>query len=109
VLVNDVYLYPDFNGVDWSEVGDRYQALVEQGLTDADFYTAMALMIGELGDQHSHFLSPQEVAEEEDRLGAGQELRRHRGVRDALPDDRAPGHRCSRAARPRGGPRPTTC
>ena len=86
-VVNDVYVYPDFNGVDWPEVGDRYQALIEQGLTDEDFYKAMALMIGELGDEHSQFQSPQEVAEDKERLAQGKNFVGIGTSAIRLPDD----------------------
>jgi C-terminal peptidase prc len=66
--VRDTYVYPDFNGLDWDEVGQRYRARIEAGLTDDDFYQAMREMIDELGDEHSVFSSPQEVAEEDERV-----------------------------------------
>jgi carboxyl-terminal processing protease len=66
--VRDSYVYPDFNGLDWDEVYRRYRARVEMGLEDEDFYQAMREMIDELGDEHSAFNSPQEVAEEEERV-----------------------------------------
>lgn len=69
--VNDVYVYPDFRGHDWRAIGDRYEALIQAGLTDDDFYAAMQAMIDELGDEHSQFQSPAMVAQEEADL-AGQ-------------------------------------
>jgi carboxyl-terminal processing protease len=69
--VNEQYVYPDFHGADWPAIHDEYQALIEQGLTEADFYTAMEDMIEELGDEHSYFQSPQQVADEEQRLQQG--------------------------------------
>ena len=66
------YVYPDFNEVDWEAVGGRYEALIAGGLSDADFYTAMNLMISELGDEHSSFQSPDEVAEVTARLAEGE-------------------------------------
>ncbi len=70
--VSDHYVDPDFNGVDWNAIGDQYQALIEQGLTDADFYLAMGEMVRELGDGHSYFQSPQLAADEDARIAAGQ-------------------------------------
>lgn len=64
-IVNEEYLYPDFNGLDWGAIYEEYRQLVESGLSDADFYLAMDEMILRLGDDHSVYLSPQEVAEEE--------------------------------------------
>jgi C-terminal peptidase prc len=70
--VAEAYVYPDFNGVDWESVGDRYEALIAGGLSDPDFYSAMDLMIAELGDEHSYFQSPDEVAEEAAKLAKGE-------------------------------------
>ena len=64
-VVNDYYLYPDFNGVDWAAVRAEFQARVEIGLDNAGFYTAMYEMIARLGDEHSSYLSPEDVAHEE--------------------------------------------
>jgi carboxyl-terminal processing protease len=70
--IYDTYVDPDFNGVDWFEVRSRYEALIEGGLTDDDFYEAMKLVVGELGDGHSKFESPAEVEEEEQEFLEGQ-------------------------------------
>ncbi len=66
--VNTEYLYPDFNGHDWTAIGQTYRQLIQGGLTDEDFYFAMERMIAELGDDHSSFLSPEAVAEEDARF-----------------------------------------
>jgi carboxyl-terminal processing protease len=66
--VRDTYVYPDFNGLDWDAVYRRYRPRIESGLTDEAFYEAMREMIDELGDDHSVFYSPEEVAEEEAEL-----------------------------------------
>ncbi len=63
--VRDEYLYPDFNGLDWIEVGQEYRRRVQAGMSDAEFYAAMDEMIHLLGDEHSVFLSPAEVQEED--------------------------------------------
>ncbi len=59
--VNTDYVYRDFNGRDWKAIGAKYQALIKQGLTDPSFYSAMDDMIAELGDDHSHYDSPDAV------------------------------------------------
>lgn len=71
-VVDDLYVDPLFGGVDWGVIGDDYEALVEEGLTDEDFALAMKAMVRELGDGHSHYESPQEVIEYAERLAAGQ-------------------------------------
>lgn len=77
-IVNEQYVYEDFNGQDWEVIGQQYEALIEGGLTDDDFYYAMNRMLWELGDDHSQFFNPEEVAAEEatfagetDFVGAG--------------------------------------
>jgi C-terminal peptidase prc len=64
-IVRDRYLYPDYNGVDWEAVGQEYRAYVETGLSDDEFWYAMDALLVELDDEHSIFLSPDGVAEEE--------------------------------------------
>ncbi len=70
-IVRDDYLYEDYNGVDWDAVGDQYRARIEAGLSDEAFWLLMNEMLRELNDDHSYFLSPDEVAEQE-RLYAGE-------------------------------------
>ena len=64
-LVQDEYLYPDFNGLDWEAVRILYDARIRSGLTNAEFYLAMDEMIFSLNDNHSIFLSPEMVAAED--------------------------------------------
>src|SRR5215213_1214981 len=67
-VVETIYVYPDYNGKDWNEIQARYQAKIEAGLDTQSFYNEMSAMIAELGDEHSFFLSPKEVAEAEAEL-----------------------------------------
>src|SRR5215204_3351508 len=60
-LVEDVYVYRDFNGKDWKAIEEQYRSKVEAGLETEAFYQEMKLMIFELEDEHSNFLSPIEV------------------------------------------------
>ena len=63
--MNEEYLYPDFNGLDWNAVHEDYRQRIEAGLSNVDFYDAMAEMIFSLGDDHSQFLTPEEKAARE--------------------------------------------
>ena len=67
-IVQDVYVYSDFNGKDWSEIESRYKAKVESGLDTESFYREMDAMIRELGDEHSAFISPVEVEQADAEL-----------------------------------------
>jgi carboxyl-terminal processing protease len=72
--VNDHYVYTDFRGHDWNAIGAKYQAMVQQGLSNDEFYAAMQAMISELGDEHSYFQSPAEIAAETARLQKGNDF-----------------------------------
>lgn len=63
--IDQNYLYPDFNGVDWQAIGEQYRQKIEAGLTTEDFYLAMDEMVAALGDEHSVYLNPLQVAEED--------------------------------------------
>ncbi|MBZ0319918.1 MAG: PDZ domain-containing protein, partial [Anaerolineae bacterium] len=72
--VNDHYVYADFRGRDWATIGATYQAIVEGGLSDEAFYRLMGAMINELGDEHSYFQSPAQVAQEAETLARGNDF-----------------------------------
>ncbi len=63
--IEQVYVYPDFNGNDWPAIVLKYRARIDAGLDTKSFYTNMQSMITELGDEHSAFESPLDVAESE--------------------------------------------
>lgn len=67
-VVHDNYLYEDFNGVDWAAVRAEFEPLVAAENDPATFYALMRELIARLGDDHSRFESPQEVAEQEARF-----------------------------------------
>lgn len=70
-MVNDVeenYVYPDYNGVDWEALKARYRAKVEAGLDTENFYLELQNMVFELGDEHSAYLSPVEVEADQAEL-----------------------------------------
>jgi C-terminal peptidase prc len=72
--VNDNYVYTDFNGHNWQAIGDKYQALIEAGLSGEDYYGALRQMIFELEDEHSRFTTPEEVRQEEQELAGQQDF-----------------------------------
>jgi carboxyl-terminal processing protease len=67
-VVNEIYVYPDYNGHNWTQITINYQKKIDAGLSTQDFYSAMYSMITELGDDHSNFESPAEVALSEAEL-----------------------------------------
>jgi C-terminal peptidase prc len=64
-IVKDTYVYPDFNGLDWSAIHQEIQKKISAGMTSDQFYLSMRDLIDRLGDDHSVFLNPQEQAEAE--------------------------------------------
>ncbi len=64
-VIEEVYVYPDFNGNDWPAIVSKYRAKIDAGLDTENFYSEMQSMIIELGDEHSAFESPVDVAESE--------------------------------------------
>jgi C-terminal processing protease CtpA/Prc len=46
-------------------VRDRYRPLVEQAVSDEDFYTLLKRMVGELRDAHTRFHTPEQRSERE--------------------------------------------
>jgi carboxyl-terminal processing protease len=60
--ISQKYLYPDFNGIDWSGIMAKYRAKIQGVLGTEAFYSEMRYLVAELGDMHSYFESPSEVA-----------------------------------------------
>jgi carboxyl-terminal processing protease len=67
-VINKVYVYPDFNAKDWPSIVAKYQAEINAGVNKETFYSDMEAMVKELGDEHSYFSSPVEVAQSEAEL-----------------------------------------
>lgn len=65
-IVNDRYIYPNFNGLDWNSIKPDTEARIKAGITDEQFYILIQDLIHNLNDNHSSFLSPKQ-AEEEDK------------------------------------------
>lgn len=67
-LVRDRYVYEDYGGIDWEAVRNEFEPLVVASATEAEFYALIEQMIGRLGDDHTRFDTPQDVAEETARF-----------------------------------------
>jgi carboxyl-terminal processing protease len=73
-IVSFFYVDPNFNGVDWNAKHSTYGTLIRQGLETPDFHLAMAILVAELGDDHSYFLNPEQVKAEELQLSGKNEF-----------------------------------
>jgi carboxyl-terminal processing protease len=67
-LVRDRYVYRDFRGLDWDAVREELRPRAEAAASEPEFYAVMEELIERLGDEHSRFDTPQEVAEEAQRF-----------------------------------------
>jgi carboxyl-terminal processing protease len=67
--VRDRYYDPEFHGVNWDDVGNRYRPLVEGVKNDSEFYALVNRMTGELHDGHTRFNSPEAWENREKDLG----------------------------------------
>jgi C-terminal peptidase prc len=64
-LVRDRYVYTDYRGLDWDAVREEYAPRAAAAETPAAFYAVLREMIDQLGDDHSRYESPREVAEQQ--------------------------------------------
>jgi C-terminal peptidase prc len=67
-VISDVYVYPNFNANDWQEIAAAHRAKVAEGLSTEAFYNDLQGLVNELGDNHSRFDSPVDVAESQAEL-----------------------------------------
>lgn len=67
-VVEQVYLYPDFNGVDFQGLVDALRKKIKAGLNTEDFYHEMIKLVDGLGDEHSQFQSPSMVEQSDAEL-----------------------------------------
>jgi C-terminal peptidase prc len=63
--VRDHYLYSDYRGVDWQAARAEFAPKVAAASSPEAFYNLMRELIDRLGDDHSRFESPQDVAAQE--------------------------------------------
>jgi carboxyl-terminal processing protease len=63
-IVDQFYIYPDFNGLDWSSIHQEFKDEIANGLSNEGFYFGLSSLITSLGDEHSFFLDPQQVADQ---------------------------------------------
>jgi carboxyl-terminal processing protease len=72
--VNEHYYDPNFRGVDWRAVGERYRPQAESARSDVEFYGVFELMLGELRDGHTIFIPPRTPGAKEGESGFGGSL-----------------------------------
>ena len=61
-IIDETYIYPDFNGQNWPGIVNEFRRKVEGGLETESFYAEMENFVKRLGDEHSYFESPVNAA-----------------------------------------------
>lgn len=73
--VNEAYVDPNLNGVDWKKVGEDHQPKALSAPSDDAFWKSLDKMVGELGDAHTRVLSAKQYASDKEKriytLGLG--------------------------------------
>ncbi|MGC1617267.1 MAG: S41 family peptidase [Candidatus Acidiferrum sp.] len=92
--VDEHYYDPEFGGVDWKEIHERYLPLVKAEKDDQGFYATLDRMTAELHDAHTRFSSPEQWKDHKKHVGVSVGFRAGyvEGkvvVLDVLPDSNA--------------------
>lgn len=67
--VDEHYYDPEFGGVSWQAVHQRYLPMVRAAKNDKDFYSTLDQMTAELHDAHTRFSSPEQWKNREKHQG----------------------------------------
>jgi hypothetical protein len=59
--INEKHIDPNFNGLDWSEVPDRYQPQIAAAKNEEEFYLLVNKMLFELNISHTVVVPPDEL------------------------------------------------
>ncbi|MBC3830101.1 hypothetical protein H8K33_01105 [Undibacterium amnicola] len=65
--VNEAYVDPNLNGVDWKKVGAEHQPKILSAPSDEAFWKSLDKMVGELGDAHTRVLSAKQYAYDKEK------------------------------------------
>lgn len=65
--VNEAYVDPKLNGVDWVQAGVRHRGKILEAANDDIFWKSLDGMVAELGDAHTRVLSPRQYAFDKDK------------------------------------------
>lgn len=65
--VNEAYVDPNLNGVDWKKIGEEHQPKIFSAPSDEAFWKSLDKMVGELGDAHTRVLSAKQYAYDKEK------------------------------------------
>ncbi|TFG48042.1 MAG: hypothetical protein E4H33_04880, partial [Anaerolineales bacterium] len=63
-IINGEYVRGNFNEVDWPAVYDEYVVLAEDVTSSEELWDLLSALVGELDDNHSRFVPPQNMGAE---------------------------------------------
>ncbi|HUK30166.1 MAG TPA: S41 family peptidase [Candidatus Acidoferrum sp.] len=69
--IRDIYYDPEFHGINWQDVHDRYRPQIDQVKSNAEFFTLLNHMAGELHDAHTRFNTPEQWQNRQKFQGVG--------------------------------------
>jgi carboxyl-terminal processing protease len=84
--VNQHFYDPNFNGVDWKAVHDRYAAKLDGVTTDAELYSLLQLMVNELHQSHFWIIPPEKIPKLRTKPRKG-ETDIEPGAEEEMPED----------------------
>jgi len=67
--VDEHYYDPEFGGVNWQEIHQRYLPLLQAAKDNKEFYSFLDRMTAELHDAHTRFSSPEQWKNREKHIG----------------------------------------
>jgi len=68
--INEKHIDPNFNGLDWSEVHDRYQPQIAAAKNEEEFYLLVNKMLFELNISHTAVVPQDELGQIDPILSA---------------------------------------
>ncbi|MGM9804455.1 MAG: S41 family peptidase [Muribaculaceae bacterium] len=60
--IDEHYCFFKYKDIDWDEVGERYRAQLQPGMTATELFDVCASMLKELKDGHTNLISPWDVS-----------------------------------------------
>jgi C-terminal peptidase prc len=86
-VFRDVYFDPDLGGIDWGGAIEGLRADIDAGVQTAVLYERLAQLVASLGDEHSRFETPAQVAESDEIFAGSNDYEGIGIVAIAVPED----------------------
>ncbi|MEX1207439.1 MAG: S41 family peptidase [Acidimicrobiia bacterium] len=86
-LFRDTYFDPDLGGIDWDAAIAGLRAEINSGVSTAVLYERLDALVESLGDEHSRFETPAQVAESDEIFAGDNDYEGIGIVATAVPED----------------------